>query len=69
MPEDRYLASYARHWLKSVTSVGKHTANRKFKLFGMNSSGLSTFLPRYLVAQKPPSGMIYMIFLNDIYNI
>lgn len=56
MPEDRYLAAYARLWLANVTSVGKHTKTRVYKLFGMNSSGLNTFLPRYLTAQKPPRG-------------
>ena len=56
MPEDRYLAAYARLWLTNVTSVGNHTKNRTFKLFGMNSSGLNTFLPRYLTPQKPPKG-------------
>ena len=56
MPEDRYLATYARSWLQSVTSVGKHTKNRTFKLFGMNNSGLNTFLPRFLSPQKPPKG-------------
>jgi hypothetical protein len=56
MPEDRFLAAYARSWLAGLAALGKHTKSRAYKLFGMNSSGLNTFLPRYLTAQRPPKG-------------
>lgn len=56
MPEDRYLAAHARSWLSNIACIGNHTKNRIYKLFGMNSSGLNTFLPRYLTAQRPPEG-------------
>jgi hypothetical protein len=56
MPEDRFLAAYARSWLAGLAALGKHTKSRAYKLFGMNSSGLNTFLPRYLTAQRPPRG-------------
>ena len=56
MPEDRFLAAHARSWLAGLAALGKHTKSRAYKLFGMNSSGLNTFLPRYLTAQRPPKG-------------
>lgn len=56
MPEDRFLAAHARSWLSNLACAGNHTKNRIYKLFGMNSSGLNTFLPRYLTAQRPPKG-------------
>ena len=52
MPEDRFLAPYARVWLKTVANYSSHTKQRRFKLFGMNSSGYNSFIPR-LVYRHP----------------
>jgi len=62
MPEDRFIAPYARVWLKNVTAVNANTKHRRFKLFGMNSSGYNSFIPRYLTAQRPPMAETRCVF-------
>ena len=76
MSEDRGIGIYARAWLKSIQSIGPHTQNRNYRLFGTNSSGYSVFIPRFLTAQQPPPGYdsrracVHLIssipFMNDI---
>jgi coiled-coil and C2 domain-containing protein 2A len=73
--EDRAIASYARRWLDAIKSIGPHTADRNYKLFGTSSAGLNVFICRYLTAQQPPKGFdsrrscIHLIsnipFMND----
>jgi hypothetical protein len=55
MPEDRFVASYARIWLKNVAATNANTKQRKFRIFGMNSGGYNTFISRFLTPQRPPS--------------
>ena len=56
IPEDRFCTNYARQWMREIASVGAHTKNRSFSLFGMRSNGLHTLIPRFLTALKPPKG-------------
>jgi coiled-coil and C2 domain-containing protein 2A len=54
--DDRAIAIYALKWLENIKELNEHTAQRPYKLFAVNSSGLQVFLSRYLTAQAPPDG-------------
>jgi hypothetical protein len=56
IPDDRLLAIHASKWLDSIRELNEWTAERPYKLFAMNSSGLQVFICRYLTSQKPPEG-------------
>lgn len=56
-PPDRPLIPRVQYWLEKLKSIGNHTKNRKYTIFGANSDGLSVLVCRYLKPLQPPPGI------------
>lgn len=54
--DDKVYASKTRSWLNDLRSIGSHTRNRSYIIFGTNSAGLNVLICRYLCPQRPPKG-------------
>lgn len=54
--DDRMIALYAQSWIETLRKVIPETHDRPYKVFGVNSSGLSVFVCRFLTSQPPPQG-------------